>query len=1264
MTCERTAALRDALTLGEGPAPDPSHLAACAACRAEVERAGAIAAAFRGARPPAGFADRVLAGVVAGGAAAPRAPSGSNGSRPLASGGAPVATRTGTSSSGSDRVLRARRDSPRRVLARRAAAAAVLAVASAAAVYAALGGFGPAPSPGRTPRPVAVEPPPPAKPQAALSLEIDAPASLREGDEVEVAIVLRREGGHGSEADVALEVAAAGTLEVVVEAPSRARLAPGEERRAGVTVRAAGLGSGTISVAARGPSGETRAGRTVRVRPSGREADVGVTLLLRGPETRLRAILPADAFRLSPPRAVTLRVIPGLVAEAELGLRELVHMPHGCFEQTTAATYPSLMVLTLAREGRAVDPALLSRAREAAAAGALRLRTFQMPDGGFSIHGRTASVPWLTAYGLQELTHLARAGVEVDPLRIEGAASRLLAFEDGRGGLASLEERGTWNAGEAGDVAALAFVAHALASAGYGADPRAVRIAGRVERESMSAGRTVYELCLAAKALLALGREGPAGAIAARIAEAALPGTDPALVTWPGAPTLTRAERSAARVEATALAVQVLHAAGHNDLAARGLDGLLSLRRADGYGSTQAAVQALEAVRTAGGPLERATGRIAASVAGVEAATIELPGGPGARLVEVPLAPASLGEEAFRLALERGVEISFRGAGTATAQVVASGYASPEEPLPGEGPAGPDPGLVVVVDRPDRAPPGPQRWTVRVRNGSPALVFSPMVVADLPAGYALRGDGGLGALAGTGLILAHEMHAGRLALYLPDLQPDAEIRVPVDMEARLSGRVSSGTTEAYAYYDRRETIAFAEARMLVVDRRAPAPAARPDRPAAGIARSTNDPAGPKAAPRAAAPSPGPAADAAGNGPSESAEEREASSSTLRIECSDPSGPLAISLDSFPLGTAPLDLLLTRALARGLPEFSEHRTSRDGLSWVFRIARDARWSDGTRISAEDVLLSWRRARDEVRAPLPPLVDALQLELLQKMTAERLADDAIEVKLVAPCADLRERLRCFPFLVAMPFTRSVTRPEDLATSGAYVVARADPELIVLRSARAGATIEVRRRDDRANISLAPENPPPSDDVVVLVDFAGAARDRKAVETALRLDEPRIVEAARLRAVPFDRPEVDPRAVPPGGLPPVEVAALCEVARPAADAIVAALSARGASVALVDPRIAVRGEATPPGSVCVRVTAVVSSGAPKSQAEGWLPLGTSGLPFVERGGHIASLVDMCGYLRENALDLLRGRDGDPAPAEDETTKKGRSGRKGNQK
>lgn len=50
------------------------------------------------------------------------------------------------------------------------------------------------------------------------------------------------------------------------------------------------------------------------------------------------------------------------------------------------------------------------------------------------------------------------------------------------------------------------------------------------------------------------------------------------------------------------------------------------------------------------------------------------------------------------------------------------------------------------------------------------------------------------------------------------------------------------------------------------------------------------------------------------------------------------------------------------------------SSADGLNWTFELDPDARWSDGTPISAEDVVAGWRRALDpHTAAPMAAMLD---------------------------------------------------------------------------------------------------------------------------------------------------------------------------------------------------------------------------------------------------------------------------------------------------
>ncbi|HKU54945.1 MAG TPA: ABC transporter substrate-binding protein, partial [Rhizomicrobium sp.] len=63
-----------------------------------------------------------------------------------------------------------------------------------------------------------------------------------------------------------------------------------------------------------------------------------------------------------------------------------------------------------------------------------------------------------------------------------------------------------------------------------------------------------------------------------------------------------------------------------------------------------------------------------------------------------------------------------------------------------------------------------------------------------------------------------------------------------------------------------------------------------------------------------------------------------------------------------LGDMMVGLTTLDAAARPIPGIAEHwETSPDGLTWTFHL-RQARWSDGRPVTAQDFIFAWRRLLD--------------------------------------------------------------------------------------------------------------------------------------------------------------------------------------------------------------------------------------------------------------------------------------------------------------
>ena len=123
-----------------------------------------------------------------------------------------------------------------------------------------------------------------------------------------------------------------------------------------------------------------------------------------------------------------------------------------------------------------------------------------------------------------------------------------------------------------------------------------------------------------------------------------------------------------------------------------------------------------------------------------------------------------------------------------------------------------------------------------------------------------------------------------------------------------------------------------------------------------------------------------------------------------------------------------------------------RVSSDGLTYLFRIKEDARWSDGEPVTAEDYAFAWRRMREsETRT-------AFLMEDVE--TAEALDDRTLEVQ-------LREPRSYFPYVLcsawAFPWPKhrceslgdEWSKPENLVGNGPFVLVEYDDDHALLRA-----------------------------------------------------------------------------------------------------------------------------------------------------------------------------------------------------------------------
>ena len=141
------------------------------------------------------------------------------------------------------------------------------------------------------------------------------------------------------------------------------------------------------------------------------------------------------------------------------------------------------------------------------------------------------------------------------------------------------------------------------------------------------------------------------------------------------------------------------------------------------------------------------------------------------------------------------------------------------------------------------------------------------------------------------------------------------------------------------------------------------------------------------------------------------------------------------------------LLMVDSELNVVPAMADNfRVSSDGLTYLFRIKEDARWSDGEPLTADDYAFAWGRMRElETRT-------AFLMEDVE--TAEALDDRTLEVR-------LREPRSYFPYVLcsawAFPWPRhrceslgdEWAKPENLVGNGPFVLVEYDDDHALLEA-----------------------------------------------------------------------------------------------------------------------------------------------------------------------------------------------------------------------
>ncbi len=258
-------------------------------------------------------------------------------------------------------------------------------------------------------------------------IDIDFPVELTQHDRVSVPVSLFNY--LKTDQTVRLEVQPADWCKLLDDPKKTLVLKPGEIKAVYFTIIAEKPGRHALQIKAFGSEMADAVERRVNVKPDGEEFVQTVNGELKENLNR-EIVIPAAA--IDGASDLYVKIYPGAFSQVMEGLDGIFRMPNGCFEQTSSATYPNVIVLNYMRQTKQIKPELEMKALQYINTGYQRLLSFEVKGGGFEWFGNPPAHNILTAYGLLEFHDMAKV-YEVDPKVISRTREWLFAQQQGDG---------------------------------------------------------------------------------------------------------------------------------------------------------------------------------------------------------------------------------------------------------------------------------------------------------------------------------------------------------------------------------------------------------------------------------------------------------------------------------------------------------------------------------------------------------------------------------------------------------------------------------------------------------------------------------------------------------------------------------------------------------------------------------------------------------------------------------------------------------------
>lgn len=480
-----------------------------------------------------------------------------------------------------------------------------------------------------------------------------------------------------------------------------------------------------------------------------------------------------------------LKVYLDVIGDVMNGIEGMIRQPYGCFEQTSSATYPNVMVLKYLQESGKNNTEIEVLAMDFIKEGYKRLIGFETSEGGFEWFGHTPPHETLTAFGILEFTEMKQVYAGVDQKMIDRTINWLLGQKDGKGGFHKSEKGYDSFASSPANVAN-AYIVYALSEVG---------LKSEIEREYRSSleealkSEDAYRMALMALASHNLGNESEYQILIDKLL-AQIKGKGYGKFSVEN--TITRSYGKSKELETAAFVVLSLLKQGQNmDKVAEGIQYLTSNREYGRFGSTQATVMSLKALieytKKQKQKIVESGNTIRLKVNGetIERSLLKTKNG----ILEID------GIDTFLSKGEQVVEVLFKDSDKTFPYSMDIQWESYLPKSSSETPVK----LKTSIIQQNVTIGSLARMKVGITNESDDSVSMTTAVIGIPSGASLQ-PYQLKELLDTRQVDYYEVFDNQLVLYWKSMKPLEEKEINLDLKAEIAGNYTASASTVYLYY--------------------------------------------------------------------------------------------------------------------------------------------------------------------------------------------------------------------------------------------------------------------------------------------------------------------------------------------------------------------------------------------------------------------------------------------------------------------------------